>query len=101
MRRAVLLVMLTLVLGQAVGLAWALGEDACTEGCDDDADGRRCPPLCPDCTCSLRPVQLLPASAPVVVLLPTRTSVVFVEFDRTPSVPEPREILHVPIALLV
>jgi hypothetical protein len=101
MRRAVLLLMLALVLGPAVGLDLALGEDACAQDCPDDADGRQCPPLCPDCTCSLRPASLLPAGPPVIVLLPTHAPVLFSESERTPAIPEPREILHVPILVPV
>ena len=101
MRRAILLLMLSLVLGQAVGLDWVLGEDACAQDCPDDAEGRKCPPVCPNCACSLRPAPLLPSSAPVVVLLPTRSPIVFAEAYRRPTTPEPREILHVPIAFLV
>src|SRR5689334_14225354 len=101
MRRAVLLLMLSLLLGQAVGLAEVLGGDACESECDDDAAGRQCPPVCPTCACSVRPVSLLPASEPMMALLPESVSVAFCEADRTPAVPEPREILHVPIAARV
>ena len=90
--------MLSLVLGQAVGLAELLGGDACETECDDDATGRPCPPVCPTCTCSPRPASLPPPSAPMIALLPATVPVAFCEPDRTPAVPEPREILHVPIA---
>jgi hypothetical protein len=101
MRRVILLLMLSLVLGQAAGLDRVLGEDACAQDCPDDAQGRKCPPLCPNCACSVQPAPILPGSALAVVLLPTRSAIVFSEAYRRPATPEPREILHVPIAFLV
>jgi hypothetical protein len=101
MRRAVLVLMLSLVLGQALGLDRLLGDDACAQDCPEDAQGHKCPPVCPGCACSVRPAALLPGDAPALVLLPARPLVVIAGSERTPAVPEPREILHVPIAVLV
>ena len=100
MRRIVQLLMLFLVLGQALGLDWVAAEDACQESCDDDTDGRHCPPSCPSCTCSLRSAPAVPPTAPVIVALPTTSTVSVPETERIPGTPEPREIMHVPIALL-
>ena len=93
--------MLFLVLGQAVGLERMLGEDACDPGCEDDAEGRDCPPACPTCACSPRLAPSVPSAPPAAFALPPAPArLAFPETDRTPSVPDPREILRVPIAVL-
>lgn len=101
MRRAVKVLMLLLVMGQALGLDMLVGEDVCAQQCPDDADGRNCPPVCPACACSLHGSPTVLPSAPMLVVRPQSvTRVRMAEAERTPLAPEPDEILRVPIAAL-
>jgi len=91
---------LAFALAHATGLSDAL-EAACADECTEkDCDGA-CPPLCPACHCVRCPIGIaLPAIAldvPRSQQMPTRV----VDTERVPSSPDPREILHVPIALRV
>jgi hypothetical protein len=93
--------MLCVVLGQAVGLSLFVGEDACAADCEDDVQGKNCPPICPTCACSVRSAPTVP---PLTTgLLPpasVTTMSAIAAVDTVPPSPEPREILHVPIAVL-
>jgi hypothetical protein len=98
--RVVSLLLLILMLGQAAGLSFA-GEGACAEGCEDDGQGKDCPPVCPTCTCASRPASTPLDSQPAVVPLPPLMKVVAAVLrERFPTSPDPREIIHVPKLLL-
>ena len=94
-------VVVVLLLGQAVGMVAVGGEDACAAGCEDGADGKQCPPVCPTCSCVPHVSPAMVVSSDGVALLPAageRDG--FAEAERTPVSPEPHEILHVPRSLL-
>jgi hypothetical protein len=100
MRRAVHVLLLAVVLGQAAGVFWLVGGDACADPCEDDDQGKECPPICPTCACSPRPSPTVPVRQAVLALpLPLIRLVPFAEHDRIPPTPEPHEILHVPKSL--
>ena len=81
----------------ATGEAPVLGLAVCAQECaDDDAEGH-CAPTCSDCACCVHiramtvPVALKTIVPATAARLPQRTVA-------APPTPEPREILHVPIA---
>ena len=101
--RLLQVIVLYAVLAQATGLTWASTEDACTTDCADDGGARgQCPPNCPDCVCSIHvPATFIAAPAVVAFSAPPERRVMFVEPSGAAPSPAPREILHVPRALLV
>lgn len=66
-----------------LGVEFVAGADNCAEPCDDDEGGEKCPPICPDCTCThgvrpavpplVRTVAVQPRTVDGVVL-PHRTA---------------------------
>jgi hypothetical protein len=99
--RLVVAIATALLIFQASGASSEGGEDDCAQSCPDDDPGGECPPACPSCTCATHAhPPLIPslAAESFVVESPTVSSLasksIFV-----PS-PDPREILHVPRALL-
>ena len=101
MVRAVHVLMLVLFLGQSVGVLVLGGDGNCAAGCEDDARGKQCPPICPTCACAPHASLAMPAS-PIGASLtpPAAESDCFAAPQRTPPSPEPHEILHVPRSLL-
>jgi hypothetical protein len=100
MGRVVKVLMVVLLLGQAVEMV-AGGEDACAAGCEDGADGKQCPPVCPTCSCVPHVSPMMVVSSDGVAVLPAAAGRDgFDEAQRTPVSPEPHEILHVPRSLL-
>ena len=100
MPRVVQLLMLVLLLGQLAGAAGLAGEDRCGQGCEDEAEGKACPPLCTTCTCAPHAGLTTLTGQPGLALpLPSLEKVGFADGQRTPSSPEPHEILHVPRSL--
>jgi hypothetical protein len=96
MVRVLRLLMLLLMLGHAApGIVG--GDDACGEGCEDDASGKRCPPVCPTCSCTVR---VAPVMASAILLAPPPTELqgdaAFGKHDDARRSPDPDEILHVP-----
>ena len=93
--------MLAFVLGQAVDFDVLAGADACAADCEDEAQGKDCPPVCPTCACTLRAAPSLaphlaalrPPGSPTALLL-------VVEADAMPPSPDLGDALHVPIVLL-
>jgi len=93
---------LALALGRAIGISDFV-DMACAEDCSEqDCGDGGCPPICPSCHCVTRlPIQ---ATSPVAGIAPppppASIAVFFAPGDVPPS-PDPREILHVPIAHIV
>jgi hypothetical protein len=93
--------MLVMIVGQLSGVAQSTSADVCGEDCPDDAQGKTCPPFCPSCTCAARPAPIAPSlHTELAPVLPTPRLVELPERDRTPAMPDPGEILHVPKSLL-
>jgi len=97
-RRAVFVVLLTLVTCQVSGVAALCDEAACDDGCPTDASGGQCPPNCHDCSCCSIPQVTGPTLA-ALAAPPARHVSWIRPIDRLPS-PEPADILHVPRLLL-
>jgi hypothetical protein len=93
--------MLLLLFGQVGGVYALAGGDPCLNPCEDDTDGKDCPPACPSCSCSLRSNSILTTPAGVATAPPPTTLDALTPPERRLDDPGPREILHVPIAHLV
>ena len=94
LRRAVLVVLLTLLTFDVSGLAALCDEGACDEPCPTDLSGGKCPPNCHDCSCCSLPK--VTASVAVALIAPAAHLTPWVgPIDCLPS-PEPADILHVP-----
>ena len=96
------ILVLAFALAHATGVLDAF-EAACAEDCDEGdrcADG--CAPMCATCQCTrcptVAPVEAV-AMTPAV-RAPARAAA-FADVERAVASPDPREILHVPIALRV
>lgn len=96
------ILVLAIALVHAMGIADAL-ELPCAEECADGDDcGDDCAPTCPTCQCTRAPAGV--AAVAESAAFPLRGPPVaagFRDVDRVVSSPDPREILHVPIARLV
>jgi hypothetical protein len=91
-----------LTVGFALFVALATGNapllpSVCTQQCDDDDASGHCGPTCSDCACC--------SHAPATTAAPAAIADVVTSEHRlsqrtvaSPPSPEPREILHVPIA---
>ena len=92
-------VVLAFALVHAVGLSDAM-EVACDEAGDcaeeDCEDG--CPPICPSCHCARCPVSVAPEAAALDLPGAPPRAAAFPEIAAGVAGPDPREILHVPIA---
>ena len=99
-RRAVLVVVLTLVTFNVSGLGALCGDGACDsdESCPTDASGGQCPPNCHLCSCCSLP-QMMGAGVVVLIAPPPRGTSWLRSHDR-PTSPDPADILHVPKRLL-
>ena len=97
MTRYLLGIGLALYVALTTGEAPVLTAGSCIEDCaDDDADGR-CASTCNDCSCCSHVRSIaVPQTAKAYVSLVTSSAPERVQ--ATPPSPEPREILHVPIA---
>jgi len=94
MRRAALVVLLTLLTFDVSGLGALCDEPACDEPCPTDASGGQCPPNCHFCSCCSLPRVM--ASTVATLVAPASHPCPFVgSVARLPS-PEPADILHVP-----
>lgn len=93
-RRAALIVSLTLLTFDVSGLAASWGDGPCDESCPTDVSGGQCPPNCHCCSCCSLPKV---AASGVVALVspPAHTASWIYSNDRHPA-PEPADILHVP-----
>ena len=100
MRRALFIVVLTLLISDASGLSSVLVPETCAIGADDSAPDGGCPAFCVRCTCAccVSSVVYTPAIALNVEPLPP----VAVDCDRPDRLPTgtSSEILHVPKPLL-
>jgi hypothetical protein len=99
MARVVRVLLLVMMVGSATGISLAdlTGAEDCDARCEDEADGKSCPPACTTCCCSLRvaaPIVIARASA--IVSVPLVSLLEPVAGDTVPTSPDPREILHVP-----
>ena len=93
-RRAVLVVFLTLLTFDVSGLAALCDAGTCDETCPTDASGGQCPPNCHFCSCCSLPKVTRSGSAGVVMPAAQRTSCLRA-LDQ-PAAPDPADILHVP-----
>jgi hypothetical protein len=94
---------LAFALMHATGLSDAL-EVACVDECADaaDCDDEGCPPICPTCECAPCPPGIpMQARVEAVAVEATPMEATFASIADVASSPDPREILHVPIALRV
>ncbi len=97
MTRALFGIGLSLYVALATGEAALIASRACAEACTDDDTSGNCAPSCDDC---LRCAHV----RPLAVTHRIEVDILAVYFapleqtQKTPSVPEPAEILHVPIA---
>jgi hypothetical protein len=93
---------LAFALALATGLSDAL-EVACADECaGQDCDDGSCPPLCATCQCVRCPAAVAVTTLAVEPPLPEMVATAFHHHaERVPSMPDPGEILHVPIARLV
>jgi hypothetical protein len=95
--RPLLAISLVFYVALASGEAPVLGYDICAQKCVDDDDEGRCGPTCRDCACCVHgraitmPAAIVALSSAAPPRTPERTVLV-------PPLPEPREILHIPIA---
>lgn len=93
-RRAVQVVLLTLLTFNVSGLSALCEETSCDETCPTDVSGGQCPPNCHYCSCCSLPQVAGSATAALVKPLSGGTSWVRSTNDLT--APDPADILHVP-----
>ena len=99
MRRAVLVVLLTLLTFDVSGLAAACGDAPCDdESCPGDLSGGECAPNCHFCSCCSLP-KVAGSTTVALVAPPAHRTSWAGSVSRLPS-PEPADILHVPKLLL-
>jgi len=93
-RRAVLVVFLTLLAFDTSGLSALCGETTCDEPCPGDISGGQCAPNCHFCSCCSLP-QVAGGAVTPLIAPPARARSWTASCDRLPA-PEPADILHVP-----
>ncbi len=77
--RVIVLLATALVIADATGMLPEADDPTCT----DEADGKRCPPTCPTCTCAWHSVKTAPVTP--IVLAPVDS------LARTVELPQPSE----------
>ena len=100
MARFLLTLLCVLFLGQALVLAAAMPPQECAVTCADDTSDGTCEPSCSDCGCCTHGAQ--PLLAPLVgafSLAPLLQDAPGPRHRRAPS-GDPRDVFHVPLALL-
>ena len=99
MRRAVLVVLLTLLTFDVSGLAALCGDAPCDDdSCPGDLSGGECAPNCHFCSCCSLPK--VAGSTTAALVAPQAHGMPWIgQMNRLPS-PEPADILHVPKILL-
>ncbi len=86
---------------QASGAASLATIDDCAESCPHDDPEGECPPVCPSCTCVTHAhPPLLPPRDSLALSVQASTVSSFAPVAMFVPSPDPREILHVPRALL-
>jgi hypothetical protein len=99
--RLFVLIVASVLLLQAGGAASVAAIDDCAGSCPDDDPEGDCPPVCPSCTCVTHAhPPLLPPRETVALAVQTPTASSFAAVAMFVPSPDPREILHVPKALL-
>lgn len=97
MRRLLRAAVVVLAFGQVTGLWAELGGELCEIDCEDDAQGKSCPPSCTTCSCPMRAASpLIVARAVVAAPVPLVSRVARPARESLPASPDPSEILHVP-----
>jgi hypothetical protein len=91
---------LAFALAHASGLSDAL-EVACGDACAEQDCDDGCPPMCPTCQCAPCPTAVTVAATAFPARRPDPVPAPFLDIDRVPSIPDPGEILRVPISRLV
>ena len=94
MRRAVLIVLLTLLTFDVSGLSALCGDPGCDEDCPTDLSGGECAPNCHSCSCCSLP-KVAGSSTPAAIALQSG-DMSWVAASEDPPTPEPADILHVP-----
>lgn len=92
------MLVLAIAFAHATGLSEVLEATFTSDRSDADCAPGDCPPLCPTChfvRCPPTATATVTFRAPPARLMQTA----FVDATGAPSAPDPREILHVPIAL--
>jgi len=93
-RRAAILVFLTLLTFDVSGLAAICGDEQCDEPCPTDLSGGQCPPNCHSCSCCSLPQ--VTSSQPVALVAPAARATAWISSSDGFASPEPADILHVP-----
>jgi hypothetical protein len=93
-RRAALVVFLTLLTFQVSGLSAMCGDVDCEESCPTDLSGGQCSPSCHYCSCCSLP--RVAGCSPLVMPEPSRRGRSWVDSVEALTAPEPADILHVP-----
>lgn len=93
-RRALIVVFLTLLTFDVSGLAALCGDGACDESRPIDASGGQCPPNCHFCSCCSLPKGT--GSGLLALVTPPPAGVSGLPSLAHPSSPDPADILHVP-----
>jgi hypothetical protein len=93
-RRAVLVVLLTLLTFDVTGLSALCGDAGCDEDCPTDLSGGECAPNCHSCSCCSLP-KVAGSATPAAIALRSG-DMSWVAASESPPVPEPADILHVP-----
>jgi hypothetical protein len=93
-RRAVFVVLLTLLTFDVSGLAALCDEASCDETCPTDVSGGQCPPNCHYCSCCSLPKVTGAAAVPVIA--PVAHRVTCQLSNEGPPSRAPADILHVP-----
>jgi hypothetical protein len=98
MFRFLCLVLLALALVQASGLEFSTDTDQCANRCQGEESDGQCPPDCSWCACcaGARPILIAEIAAAGI---PERCGSVAVEPVPCQTMPDPREIVHVPLFL--
>jgi len=93
---------LAFALVHATGVTERVLETVCGDDCEERDCRGACPPVCPTCHCLARAPASLAAPVAVLAAPPRRLlRVAPASVGDAPASPDPREILHVPIARAV
>ena len=96
MARLLLVALLSLSLAQETSFGSLLAGEECAEGCSDDSDAGRCPPVCAGCACGSRLSPVMPRLARVETPA-MREGFELTEPAASPAEPHRADIAHVPI----
>jgi hypothetical protein len=98
--RALLVAAVLCISFEVSGLAAVFGDESCSEECPTDVSGGQCAPNCPFCGCCSLPKTMNALAALPAAPCGEIGHVTWGSNTRRPPSPDPRDILHVPRALL-